>query len=95
MSKLEISRRTERALHKLAEAKAIRLHPAKKRGQVFLAGPEGGTSSSTLLFDLATGTWQDKRTDGQGAGLFAAMRRLGISLELVTAALTADATGEE
>lgn len=90
-----MARRVERTLYALAASKALRVHHGKKGGQLYLAGPEGGPSSSVLLFDLTTGAWRDKRTDGQGSGLFAAMRRLGVSLELVTAALTADAMGDK
>ena len=86
-------RRVDRCLHALAASGALRMRPAKKQGQVYLAGPEGGYSSSVLLFDLATAKWQDKRTDGSGQTLFSAMRRLGVPLDLVTAALVADSKG--
>ena len=93
MLKRYMARRVERCLHALAASGALRMRPAKKAGLVYLAGPEGGYSSSVLLFDLASAEWRDKKTDGEGRTLFSAMRRLGVPLEIVTAALVADSQG--
>lgn len=83
-------RRIERALHALASTGAIRLRPTKRDGVVWVAGPEGGYSSAVLMFDLSSAAWKDRRSDCTGSGLFAAMRRVGVDLTLVTSALVAD-----
>jgi hypothetical protein len=90
-----MQRRTERALMQLAAAGALRLHPTNRDGFVWLTGQEGGPSSSVLVFDLRSGKWQDTTTRTTGQGIFAAARRLAVSLEAVTAALVSDALNRE
>lgn len=88
-----LSRRITTALHILERSGALQLRRGKS-DDVVLLRTEQGHSSSVLAFNLPTRQWRDRQTQTNGTGFFSAMRRLGIGLDVVTAALVS-AAGED
>jgi hypothetical protein len=81
----EAARRDKRVLLALAMTGVLRVKE-KSEYLLWVARPEGHETKATILLDLETGKWQDRRSATNGTGLFAMMKRLGVDLSLLTAA---------